>query len=251
MDLKRYLHALSLRDQGMNEEALRELQVLADAESSPEQKGSLILDEITCLWRLGRLAEARRRFTEGQAFWKDVRSKLFGVTLTVAEAREEGKPERLAEALMELQAFLAQHGHELKLESPESYGEALIGAGYLLIALDRYKEAIQPLAEAWPFFKSDERGSRLEHDLGICLMQTGDLEAAEKHLVNALPSDRTDPRWAEAQYLLGCLYFREGWYPQAKQAFELAEMYGNDKLRRHVPAWLERIEGILGRAEPN
>lgn len=61
MDFERFKHAIELRDAGGEEAALHEFETLINPESDSYDKASLLLNQANCLWRLGRLKEARER----------------------------------------------------------------------------------------------------------------------------------------------------------------------------------------------
>jgi hypothetical protein len=70
---------------------------------------------------------------------------------------------------------------------------------------------------------------------------------AEQELTRILPNDYHDPIWARVQYQLGRLYFNQGAYVKAKNAFEVCAFFVDDvELRNNISRWIAAIRDRLG-----
>jgi hypothetical protein len=97
-DRERFDGAMSLLDSGDSAAVLHEFEPLAKGESDAEWKSSVLLGLVTCLMQLGRVAEARERWTESVAGWRNPFTDYVGILLCL----EEG---RLDEAALSLTEF--------------------------------------------------------------------------------------------------------------------------------------------------
>jgi tetratricopeptide (TPR) repeat protein len=96
---------------------------------------------------------------------------------------------------------------------------------------------------------TDDRKRNLCFYLGVCHRKNGHLEAAEDKLMQSLPSDRRDPSWARSQYQLGCLFYEQGAFLEAKKAFELCAFFMDAtdlEMKRSVPDRLAETRRRLG-----
>lgn len=64
MDYDRFKRAMKLRDAGEVAAALEELEALERPPLDDGDHPTLFLNQANCLWRLGRLTEARQRWSE-------------------------------------------------------------------------------------------------------------------------------------------------------------------------------------------
>lgn len=173
MDIDGYNRAVALRDAGREEDALREFESLAKLESDAMAKGSLLANQATSLWRLGRLKEARQRLSEAIMYWPNVYTEHLDACL----AREEGNRK---EALHKLTRFLKNHGDLRQSSDPDDrhiYFDALATVGFCFYELGRYAEAVDPLEEALSFFKEDDdRRKKISFFAGCCYLEFGNLQ---------------------------------------------------------------------------
>jgi tetratricopeptide (TPR) repeat protein len=234
MNHERYMRAMEFRDQGNEENALRELDALAREASDTEERASLELAQITCLARLGRLEEARQRWHDAtRTLSKPPYVDFVDACLCVSEGKTE-------EALQKLTAFQQNHS-QMQLIDPELYSDAEERLGLLLYGMRRFSEAVGPLERALALAKGDANRRRICYYIGSSNFECGDFKAAEPRFAESLLLDRRVPLWAQAQYYLGHIYFKKGAYFKAQRAFGLCECFmdGSDtRLKEEVLSWL-------------
>jgi len=102
MDTERFARAVALRDGGKEEDALREFEALASRATDAFYKGSLLLNQANCLWRLGRLEEAREQWSQATAIWRTPFTEFLDACMCVTEGKSE-------EAVDKLMVFLKSH----------------------------------------------------------------------------------------------------------------------------------------------
>jgi len=152
----------------------------------------------------------------------------------------EGKPE---EAVKKLKNFLIDHVDLRSASEWNAYSGAQDDLGRLLFKMERYREAVDPLEGALASTKAGE-GWQICFYLGVCHLFNGKLEEAEAKLIASLPANRSDPWWVQAQYYLGCVYFKQGSYLKARWAFEASLSFVDDsdaELKEKVLSWLAKI----------
>lgn len=242
MDSGRFQQAVALRLAGRYEESLREVEALTSIETDTYYKSSLLLGQATCLAWLGRLKEARQRWSESARLWSNQYTELVDAYLCAGEGKCE-------EATCKLIRFLKNHENDLREPGNEdTYSEASERLSYLLFEAKRYEASIHYLNDALIFPASDRRKRQLCFYLGMCHLETGDPEAAERKLIESLPANFEDPLWAQVQFQLGRVYFQQGCYAKAKQAFESCEFFSdeaNTELKQGISTWLARIATYL------
>jgi tetratricopeptide (TPR) repeat protein len=282
MDGKRYTDATALRDAGKLVEALEEFEALADLAASERERSDLLGNQANCLWRLGRLGEARQRLGESQREGKTPSGELLEAYICVSE--ERGK-----EAEEKLKAFLERYVDLKESEHRYIYFCAQDELGKLLFDSGRYTEAVEPLREALTFFEDIDRRRWLNYCLGVCYYwsdqwdaaiekfreslpsdrrhtwwaetqyyigichaRLGKLDLAEQELTLSLPSDRSAPRWVLAQFELGCIFFRRGAFREAKSTFKICELIAGDVgIKGDISKWLRAARDRLGQgADP-
>src|SRR4051812_24029741 len=111
MDAVQFERGVALLDSGKVESALREFETLAAAESDAGEKSSLLLNQVACLMRIGRLGEARDRLSEAAAYCSNLYTQYFDLSLCAAEGRAEEASSKLAEFL-KMRKELASSGDE-------------------------------------------------------------------------------------------------------------------------------------------
>src|SRR6266700_3507336 len=89
MDDGRFERAIELRNQGKEEDALREFEAMAEVTPNPQEAGSLLLNQANCLWRLGRLKEARERLSDASILWTSPFTEFVDACLCVTEGKTE------------------------------------------------------------------------------------------------------------------------------------------------------------------
>jgi tetratricopeptide (TPR) repeat protein len=268
VDFERFQRAIGLRDSGGEEAALHEFEALVSSESDSYDKASLLLNQANCLWRLGRLREARERLAESMSLWATPFAEFLDACLCISEGKKE-------EAVRKLTTFLVNRTALRESGDEDTYGAAQDELGRLLFELGRYADAIGPLEGALTLADEDQRKMlcfylgvcqyenrhwqaaeqrlieslptdhrdpwwrQAQFYLGLCHFATGDLETAERELFQSLPDDLKDPSWGPVQYQLGRVHFQRGAYSQAKQAFEMVEFVAADsELEKNVSRWL-------------
>lgn len=248
MNIDGYNRAVVLREAGREEDALREFESLAKLESDAMAKGSLLGQQAMCLWRLGRLKDARQRLSEAIMYWPNVYTEHQDACLSRAEGNRK-------EALHKLTLFLNNHG-DLKQSSNRDdrhiYFDALATLGFCSYELGQYAEAVGPLEEALSFFEDNDRRKKLSHFAGRCHSERGNLQMAEDRLLEGLPADPRDPWWLHGQYALGCLYFRRGAYHKAREAFEICEARADEMdsdFKTNIAAWLVKLRSASERIQ--
>jgi tetratricopeptide (TPR) repeat protein len=274
MNSDRYRRANELRESGREEEALREFEAMAEVEADEQERDSLIGNQVNCLWRLGRLREARER--NSKRLTGTPSSELLDAYITVSEGN-------LTEAEQKLKDFLTRHAELRNSEHRFLYFSAQDELGRLYFDLERYDEAITPLhealaiadenrrrwlnyhlgvcyvwtakwetalaklAESLPSDPHDPWWAEAQYYIGLCHARLGKLELAERELTQSLPADRSASRWVLAQYELGCLYFRRGAYRKAKETLSMCEFFVEDgELRDKIKKGIVACSTKLG-----
>ena len=275
MDYQRFSRAIALRDDGENAAALRELEELTALESNDTDKGILLLNQANCLWRIGRLEDARRRLREAERSGSTPFTEFLDACICVTERKSE-------EAIQKLRGFLTRHAALKQSEHYRVYFDAADELGVLLFNHGRFADAIGPLEQALTITEGDHRKTLCFY-LGVCYFKAERWDSAEERLIQSLPDDHLDPWWLQAQYYLGlchcanrrwdaaeyslsqCLptdrseplwalaqqqvgivYFHRGAYVKAKMAFEVSELFLDDaELRANSERWLAAIRSKL------
>jgi len=239
VDIQRFENTVAHLDSGEVEGALREFEKLADSESKREEKSSLLLNQVACLMRLGRLADARGRLSEAVQFWDSLYAGYFDLSLCVAEGRATEAMSKLVDFLKRRQD-LAQSGDE------DLCSDAAEKVGCLLFERRQFGDATQPFKEALVFSETPERRNRVCLYLAICYIQTNDLGAADRIFRDDLVVDRNDELWPTVQYQLGRLRFKMGDWAKARRAFEFSQLStADEELRNNIPFWLNQIDVLL------
>jgi tetratricopeptide (TPR) repeat protein len=239
---ERFEKAVSLQKAGKNEEALRGFEAISNEMSDEYDKSRVQLYEVTCLVSLGRFREARQCWSAAANYSPDSYTDLIDAYLCCDEGKHEEAFHKLTKLLDD------QNGVLRKPENEGTYSEASERLGYLLFDAKRYAEAISRLTEALITPDSDERKKKISLYLGIAQLETGNLDDAEKRLVQSLPANCSDPIWTEAQFQLGRLYFQRGAYVKAKEAFERCELLAkaeDTELKQTAAQWLSATAARL------
>jgi tetratricopeptide (TPR) repeat protein len=234
---ERFHLAITLQEQGKYEECLAELEALSVIETENDWKRTLLQNQATCLWNLGRVREARLRIQAAMVFGSTAALEFMDARLSYFEGD-------LGAALPKLIAFLEKH-RDLKNDPDNAvlYFDAREQMGHCLFELGRLPEAASEFNEALPLLKGDRR-KRVCHRLGLCCVEAGEPQSAEAWFLESLPEDRNDPWWTYGQYQLGCLYFRKGAVLKAKAAFEQCQTESilvEPEYRRNIVAWLAKL----------
>ena len=241
MDDVRFWRAMKLRDKGKEEDALRELEELASLTPDADEKASLVLNQSTCLARLGRVEEARQRWREATRSLTGPYEDFLDACLCVSERKTE-------EAVHKLTAFLQNHS-DMQSIDPELYSEAEERLGLLLYEMNRFADAVALLERAIKLRKGDADRRRLCYYIGSSHFESGNFRAAEPRFAESLLLDRREPLWAQAQFYLGCIYFKKRAYIDAGKAFELCEAFVDDadhEMKEGVSSWLAAARRQLG-----
>ena len=213
MDTERLEDALRILNAGHLPEALTELDSLANLASDDQEKGSMLLGQASCLLQLGCIAEARERWSQAVACWRNLYADYIELLLYDRENKRN-------EVLPKLFAFLSHRDELFEAGDYNLWSDAAQRLGYLLFESGQYKDAIQPLIDAADTADTEARKATIKLYLGMCYTEVGNFGAAERALVESLPADANDPQWPNAQYQLGRLYFRWEAYARAKAVLE-------------------------------
>jgi len=236
MDFERFDRASALYDLGRAQDALREFEALAEQASSEDDRCLALLYKANCLEDLGRVSEARQFWLQATAIRTSPYSEVLDASLCIAE----GKPE---EALKKLKNFLIDHVDLQSASEWNAYSGAQNELGRLLFNMERYREAVGPLEGALASTRAGQRWQICFY-LGVCHLFNGKLEEAEAKLIESLPANRSDPWWVQAQYYLGCVYFKQGSYLKARWSFEASLSFIDDSdtdFKEKVLSWLGKI----------
>ena len=239
---ERFQKAISLQNSGNNEEALRGFEAISNEMSDEYDKSRVLLYEVTCLVSLGRLREARQRWSTAANYSPDSYTDLIDAYLCCDEGKQQEAFDKLTKLLDD------QDGVLRKPENEGTYSEASERLGYLLFDAKRYAEAISRLTEALKTPDSDERRRKISVYLGISQLEMRNLHAAEERLLNGMPADCQHPMWTEAQFQLGRLYFYRGAYVKAKEAFERCELLAkaeDSELKQTAAQWFSATAARL------
>jgi tetratricopeptide (TPR) repeat protein len=246
MDLVRLKRAFALTDSGRFEEAVAELDSLAELASNEEETGAVLIGKLSCFLNWGRIKEARQCLAELQKQLPGLpesdlqpRVKLFEATIL----NHEGKME---EALGLLNQILGDYSALLNLdENRDLYEEVQKDRGLLIAELDRLSEA-RPILEEALSFETELR--EVHYHLGVCYFESGDLKRAKEQFMVALRASVPNHLAGRAHYHLGMIHYREGGYARAKQEFEAAEPLAKESNvpRKYIYGWLARTCHALG-----
>jgi tetratricopeptide (TPR) repeat protein len=213
MSRKLFENALRALNSGHVVEALGELDSLVDLELDPEERSTVLLGQASSLMQLGRIEEARMKWSQAVACCGNQYTDYIDLLLCGLENR--GK-----EAIPKFTEFLSRREELTQAGDGDLWSDAAQRLGYILFESGQYGDAIKPLVDAAETAETESRRSAIRLYLGMCYTQVGNFEAAEKTLVEILPTDPKDSLWPNVQYQLGRLYFRWEANAQAKTALE-------------------------------
>ena len=240
MDTKRLENALQIQNSGHAAEALSEFESLGDLASDPQEKSTMLLGQASCLVQLGLFAEARERWSQATACWRNLYADYIDLILCDREGRGE-------EAIPKFSEFLSHRGELIETGDQNLYSDAAQRLGYLLFEAEQYEDAIKPLSDAAETAETEARRAKIKLYLGMCYIQVGNFRAAEQTLLESLPADANDPLWPRVQFQRGSLYFQRGAYAQAKAVLEqflLTDRVESD-LSPHASQLLAEVERRL------
>jgi hypothetical protein len=78
VDSERFQRAVALRLAGNNQDALQEFETLSRVEADSQCRGSLLLNQASCLLRLHRVTEARQRWSGSVGYWRNLHTDFIG-----------------------------------------------------------------------------------------------------------------------------------------------------------------------------
>lgn len=222
MNLERFQHAISLRDEGSLEEAATELHSMATSSSdmTDAERGLLFINEEGVLAQLNRIEEARHCWNEANRLLSGHNQVRLLVDyddacLCMAERRPE-------DALRKFDAMLKRHSDALKTpEDKGYYSEIQLRRGLLLVELERHREARPNLEEVLSL--EVEKDGAFYFSLGICYMHSRETGLSVQQFLEGLRLGLPEHQVVQAHYYLGTLYYRMGSYGKALQEFEFCE----------------------------
>jgi tetratricopeptide (TPR) repeat protein len=249
MDTQRFEHAITLRDAGRLDEAIRELTLLAQATTDPQEKASLVLNESTCLAIMGRFDEARDRLREAIRISPTTEVRARADFTEAVLSRQEG---RRAEALTKLDNLLKDYSQLLCTpDHRDLYYEIQRRRGSLLAGVARFREARVVLEEcsSFPLDARDEQ--YVLYNLGACYVNMGENERGKQTLLEALEKGLQGSDAVSSHYYLGTIYSAEKAYAKALMEFEwcLAHVEEGQIPKKHICEWLASTARTLGMKE--
>lgn len=252
MDAQRLEHAITLRNSGHVEEALRELAAMTESTTDPGEKASLLVNEARCYRLQGRLAEARKQLSHACHIAPKTQGLLYLDFEDAVLYWHEGKRDKALDILERLHD--SSRGLLLTPEHRELYHQIQTTRGMLLAELKRFREACPLLEESLSFDPLSNDKAALLYNLGLCYRDLGQPERGKEKFLEAL-ANCADPTYLTLlHYELGTIYFDEAAYPKALTEFE-ACLAGAEQARlpqEHVFKWLaatSRRAGLRGEAE--
>jgi tetratricopeptide (TPR) repeat protein len=169
VDEERFARAVELREQGQDDAALWEFEALAGVTPDADEKASLVLNQSTCLSRLGRIKEARQRWLEAARTLTSPYVDFLDACLSLSEKTNE-------EASIKFATFLRNHA-ELRTIDPETFSDAQERLGLVLYGMRRFADALEPLQEALTLTKDDVERKRLRFWIGSSNYEAGDFQS--------------------------------------------------------------------------
>ena len=168
VDTQRFQRAVAFLDSGDAASALREFELVEESASNVEEKASILLGQVNCLTSLGRLAEARKRWSESLACWRTPYIDFIEVALCFAEGKQD-------EAMRKITEFLKGRDDLTQFGAEDIYSDVAEQFGSLPFDRRLYSEAIEPFKEAILFAGTQDRKRNIYLNLAICYIQTGRL----------------------------------------------------------------------------
>lgn len=213
--------AIQLCEAGQWEDGLREFQLAADSTSAGPEKATILLSQVDCLTKLGRLTQARERFEQARNMMPktdQARQELaYGeVDLLIAEGQ-------LARALGNIQELRGDYVQYSAQPDYRALWEAIeIRRGLVLSALRRPKEAL-PILEAAQGFEEVERPGSFFYSLAQCHYDVGNYDSAKQAVLEGFQRGYDGQTMLQARFLLGQLHYQQKAYARALQEFEACE----------------------------
>ncbi len=239
MDVQRFERAVALQGSGRVEESLRELRAMEECTPDREERASLLLNEVTCLLRLGRSKEARRLLVEARDLVPP--GSHTNVDVDFAEVGFLIANQKPNDAVRKLDGLLKQYPDVLGVPEKRYLYEAIqVRRGILMAEAGRFSEASPILKEALSFDLADGDKGDLCYSLGVCELKLGDRESAKRMFLEALDRGTRDYHPGRAHYYLGIIYFDEGAYARAEQEFQSCAPHA-----KHARIPLQHIHGWL------
>jgi pentatricopeptide repeat protein len=220
MNSARFEHLMELDKSGRVEDVIRESQMMLAEATDANESASVLINMCVSYAKLGRLKEARQvlhQMKQLEISHQGIRlnAEFCEPTLLIQEGRRE-------EGLAAFAAMLDQYSEAFK--DPEHrylYEDIQCRRASTLVLLSRFKEALPILKEALSFsFDEATDEQRVHFDLGICLEETTETEAAKQEYFRAIGFGFKNDIEERALYRLAVLYFKAGALAQAKQQLE-------------------------------
>jgi tetratricopeptide (TPR) repeat protein len=217
--LARLEEAVTLGFGGQLHRAIDQLKALQMEVQGDENKGRIMMYEISFLARMGRASDARERLRELAKLWK--RTPEHQARIAVADAMLDRFENHTSKALTKLDGILEEYRSLWKSDcARDLYEETQFNRGMLLSTLGNWHLALPTLEECLAF-KWPKEGE-FYINLGISYFEDKQWEKGEEALKLAL-SEELDAGWSAAgRYYLGRIYYLRGALAKAVKEFEQA-----------------------------
>ncbi|HEV2288630.1 MAG TPA: tetratricopeptide repeat protein [Candidatus Acidoferrales bacterium] len=240
----RYNLAVAMRDSGHVAEALDEIRKLTHFASDPNEKATLLANEVVCLRLMGRFEEAWGALKQAYPLVPECSPTY--VFLGFHESRLLFDQLRGEEALRRVEGLLSHCADTLQeLEAKDTYENLQSLRGILLVQLNRSAEA-RPILEAAASY--EPAWDWVSYSLGLCYLDLGQLDEAKRRFREALDLGVSGALELRTHYRLGIIYFEQESHGWARQEFEtcLSLKEERDPSRRNIYEWLAATCHALG-----
>jgi len=195
---------------------MREFRLMAEEAGNPNEKASLMINEVRCYCSLGRLGDAER--TLGEIRDLAVDDVVVRVNVDFGAASLAAQRGDMKNALVRYEAILQEYVQLLSTsEYRDLYEDIQQRRAFALANLDRYAESLSVLREATSFRTlTAEDHQQIHLYLGICYGELRESALAKDELLRAIDFGLKNDVEAQARYRAGILYFSAGAFAQAK-----------------------------------
>lgn len=231
------------------EYTIQECQAMLAQTTDDDEKASLLVAIHVSFSRLNKVEEARLTLQElKQLEISDLQIRLNAEFCEPTFLVDEGRYE---EALAAFASMLDRHAADFKRPDHRYlYEDIQCRRASVFVILSRFKEALPLLREAASFSFSDPgTEQRVHFELGICLQDSNETEAAKQEFLKVVRFGLRSEFEEQALYFLGRIYYLNGALAQAKHQLEtiLRDFPGESTTipRKVIYQSLSRISGYL------